>query len=188
MAGFINSKPEFGFMGAFTVTSCLMGPDCKFIIRQWHQESCNLFTLCLCKPGTGNTEAYKITVEDPLEDLPENLLVQDYTTKGIFEHLKNRDGKAIICHTEMTRYFEHSLKKQSDGESERQTFCRFHDGNSKVIRMSHGKPYTSKKDGQDEREFCQPQPYLNLHQMLGVLDDGFLDRISTCIIDSVIRK
>ena len=78
--------------------------------------------------------------------------------------------------------------------SERQMFCRFHDGNSKVIRTSHGRSSTSKKGGQDEKVclavggFCQPQPYLNLHQMLGVLDDGFLDRISTCIIDSVILK
>lgn len=199
MAGAINTQAEFLFLGAITVTSCLMGPECKFEVRQRHQEPCNLFTLCLCEPGTGKTQAYKIAVEDPLEDLPEKLLVHDYTTKGIFEHLKSRDGRAIICHAEMTSFFEHLLKKQSDGGSERQMFCRFHDGNSKVIRTSHGRPSTAKKDGQDEREelekvclavggFCQPQPYLNLHQMLGVLDDGFLDRISTCIVDSVILK
>ena len=99
----------------------------------------------------------------------------------------------------MTSFFEHLLKKQSDGGSERQMFCRFDNGNHKVIRTRHGRPSTSKKDGQDEREelenvclavsgFCQPQPYLNLHQMLGALDDGFLDRISMCIIDLVILK
>ena len=30
MAGSINIQPEFLFMGAITVTSCLMGPDCRF--------------------------------------------------------------------------------------------------------------------------------------------------------------
>jgi hypothetical protein len=36
--------------------------------------------------------------------------------------------------------------------------------------------------------FCQPQPYIHLHRFLGTSDDGFLDRISTCIIDSIILK
>ena len=36
--------------------------------------------------------------------------------------------------------------------------------------------------------FCQPQPYIHLHQFLGTSDDGFLDRISTCIIDLIIQK
>ena len=47
MAGSINIQPEFLFMGAITVTSCLMGPDCRLEIRQRHQKSCKLFTPCL---------------------------------------------------------------------------------------------------------------------------------------------
>lgn len=96
------------------------------------------------------------------------------------------------------------MKQQNEGSGKRQMFCRFRDGNSKIIRTSHGK--SGKKDEtpqdetpQDEREvlektclavggFCQPQPYINLHQMLGISDDGFLDRISMCIVNSVILK
>ena len=36
--------------------------------------------------------------------------------------------------------------------------------------------------------FCQPQPYIHLHQFLGSSGNGFLDQISTCIINSVILK
>ena len=103
----------------------------------------------------------------------------------------------MICHAEVSSFYENLLRQQSEGNGERQLFCRYHDGNAKIIRTSHGKG--SRKEGaiQDEREelekfclslggFCQPQPYLNLHQVLGTSDDGFLDRISTCIVDSVI--
>ncbi len=80
-------------------------------------------------------------------------------------------------------------------------FCRFHDGDSMIIRTSHGRAnkQTKETDVQDEREelkhaclsvggFCQPQPYINLHQTLGISDDGFLDRISTFIVESRILK
>jgi hypothetical protein len=198
MARAINTQPEFVLLEALTVTSCLMGPDCVFEIRNRHKEPCNIFTLCLCEPGTGKTQAYKVSVEDPLQALPIKVLVHDYTQKGLFEHLNSR-GRALICHGEMSSFYENLLKRQTEGNGERQMFCRFHDGNSKIIRTSHGKG--SKKEGalQDEREeleksclslggFCQPQPYLNLHHMLGTSDDGFLDRISTCLVDSVILR
>ena len=43
MAGAINTQPEFLFLGAITVTSCLLGPDCKFEVRQRHQETSNYY-------------------------------------------------------------------------------------------------------------------------------------------------
>ena len=100
----------------------------------------------------------------------------------------------------MTSFFKNLMKKQTDGASERQMFCQFLDGNSKLIRTSHGRSTQKSKDTEvDKREeleksclsvggFCQPQPYIHLHQFLGASDDGFLDCISTCIIDSVILK
>ena len=197
MARAVNTQPEFLLLEALTVTSCLMGPETVFEIRGRHQEPCNIFTICLCEPGTGKTQAYKVSVEDPLGTLPVKVLVHDYTQKGLFEHLSTRGGRALICHAEMSSFYKNFLRRQSEGNGERQLFCRYHDGNAKIIRTSHGKG--SRKDGaiQDEREelekfclslggFCRPQPYLNLHQMLGTSDDGFLDRISTCIVDSVI--
>ncbi len=192
MAGSVNTQPEFLLLGSLTVTSCLMGPNSVFEVRQRHKEPCNIYTVCLCEPGTGKTQAYKIAVENPLDVLTTKVLVHDYTIKGLFEHLSSRGGRALICHAEMTSFF--------DGASERQMFCRFHDGNSKLIRTSHGRSSQRKTDDAlDEREeleksclsiggFCQPQPYIHLHQYLGSSDDGFLDRISTCIIDSVILK
>lgn len=199
MAGSVNTQPEFVLLGSLTVTSCLMGPNSVFEIRQRHKEPCNIYTVCLCEPGTGKTQAYKIAIENPLEVLSTKVLVHDYTMKGLFEHLKSRGGRALICHAEMTSFFENLMKKQTDGASERQMFCRFHDGNSKLIRTSHGRNSRKADDALDEREeldisclsiggFCQPQPYINLHQFLGSSDDGFLDRISTCIIDSVILR
>lgn len=113
-------------------------------------------------------------------------------------------GRALICHAEMTSFYESLMRRQCEGNGERQMFCHFHDGNSLFIRTSHGR--ATKQTGsntqsrpQDEREelesaclalggFCQPQPYVNLHQTLGLSDDGFLDRISTCIVDSNILK
>ena len=145
-------------------------------------------------------QAYKIAVEVPLDVLTTKVLVHDYTMKGLFEHLSSRGGRALVCHAEMTSFFENLMKKQTDGASERQMFCRFHDGDSKLIRTSHGRASQKKPDAPlDEREeleksclsiggFCQPQPYIHLHQFLGSSDDGFLHRISTCIIDSVILR
>ena len=75
-----------------------MGPDCVFEVRERHLESCNMFTACLCEPGTGKTQAYKIAMEDPLEALPVQMLVHNYTSKGLFEHLKSRGGCALLCH------------------------------------------------------------------------------------------
>jgi hypothetical protein len=195
MAGAVNTQAEFLLLGAMTVTSSLMGPECFFEVGPRHREPCNIFTVCLCAPGTGKTQAYQIAVEKPLEGLDADLLVHDYTEKGLFKC--SRGGRAILCHAEMTSFFEHILKCQTDGASERQMFSRFHDGNSKLIRTSHGR--SSKNDGRDERQvlekvslsvggFCQPQPYINLHQMLSCSDDGFLDRIGICIVNSMILK
>jgi hypothetical protein len=202
MAGAINTQPEFILLGALTVASCLMGPECKFEVRSRHNEPCNIFTVCLCEPGTGKTQAYNVAVENPLQCLPSKTLIHDYTSKGLFEHLKTREGRALICHAEMTSFYKSLMKRQYEGNSERQMFCRFHNGNSSFIRTSHGrsnKGQNKQTKAQDEREelestclavggFCQPQPYVNLHQALGISDDGFLDRISTCIVASNILK
>ena len=55
--------------------------------------------------------AYKIAIEDPLDGLPIEILVHDYTSKGLFKHLKSREGRALVCHAEMTSFFENLLKK-----------------------------------------------------------------------------
>lgn len=129
MAKSVNTQPEFLFVAALSVTSCLMGPNCVFHVRERHQEPCNIFTMCLCEPGTGKTQAYKIAIEDPLDELPVEILVHDYTSKGLFEHLKSREGRALICHAEMTSFFDNLVKKQNEGGGEKEMICRYHDGN-----------------------------------------------------------
>ena len=151
MAGSVNTQPEFLLLGSLAVTSCLMGPNCVFKVRERHTEPCNIYTVSLCEPGTGKTQAYKIAIESPLEGLSTKILVHDYTMKGLFEHLTSRGGRALICHAEMTSFFENLMRKQTDGASERQMFCRFHDGNSKLIRTSHGRS-TQKNRRRDGRK------------------------------------
>ena len=126
----INIQPEFLLLKALTITSCLMGPECIFEIRERHQEPCNIFTICLCEPGTGKTQAYKVSVEDPLGALPVKILVHDYMQKGLFEHLSTR-GRALICHAEMPSFYENFLRRQSEGNGERQLFFCYDDGNAK---------------------------------------------------------
>ena len=60
MAGSVNTQPEFLLLGSLTVTSCLMGPNCVFEIRQRHKEPCNIYTVCLCEPGTGKTKRTRL--------------------------------------------------------------------------------------------------------------------------------
>ena len=201
MGGAINTQPEFLLIGALTVTSCLMGPECVFQVRERHLEQCNLFTLCLCEPGTGKTQANKVAVETPLKGIPTPVIMHEYTAKGLFDHLQTRGGRALLCHAEMSSFYETLMKRQSEGNGERQLFCRLHDGDTNMIRTIHGnsKSSSSQMKKQDSRTviektcmaiggFCQPQPFIYLYHMLGMLDDGFTDRISMCIIKSIILK
>ena len=75
----INTQPEFLLLEALTVTSCLMGPETVFEIRGRHQEPCNIFAICLCEPGTGKTQAYKVSVEDPWNIASESSCTRLYT-------------------------------------------------------------------------------------------------------------
>ena len=112
-----------------------MGPECTFTVRDRHQEQCNLFTLCLCEPGKGKTQAYKIAVESPLQKIPSPILIHHYTAKGLFDHLKTRDGRALLCHAEMSSFLETLIKRQTEGNGERQMFCQLHDGDTTMIKQ-----------------------------------------------------
>ena len=202
MAGAINTQPEFLLVSALTITSCLMGPDCVFAVRERHKEPCNLFTLCLCEPGTGKTQAYKIAVELPLSSVSSTLLIHEYTAKGLFDHLKTRGGRGLLCHAEMSSFLETLIRRQTEGNGERQLFCRLHDGDTTMIRTKHGSHGKARSDSPKDVQtdarvvldktcmavggFCQPQPFLHLYQMLGMSDDGFTDRLSVCLIKPVI--
>ena len=91
-----------------------MGPNCVFKVCKRHTEPCNIYTVSVCEPGTGKTQAYKIAIESRLENLSTKILVHDYTMKGLFDHLTSRGGRALICHEEMTSFLENLMKKQTD--------------------------------------------------------------------------
>ena len=95
------------------------------------------------------------------------------------------------------------MKHQNDGNSERQFFCRLHEGDSLFICTLHGNKRSKEVDSRgkmishDKRNilektctavagFYQPQPFITLYQVLGMLEDGFTYHISTCIVKSVI--
>ena len=104
----------FLLLGALTVTSCLMGPDCLFEVHQHHQEPCNIFTACLCEAGTGKTQAYKVAVEDPIQSLPTKDLVHDYTSKGLIEHLKTRACINLSCGDDQFLGAPHETSKRGE--------------------------------------------------------------------------
>ena len=203
MGGAINTQPEFLMVGALTVVSCLLGTETVFHVRERHEEPCNLFTLCLCEPGTGKTQAYKVAVESPLNSIEPPILVHEYTIKGLFDHLESSNGRALLCHPEMLSFYENLMKRQNEGNGERHFFCRLHDCDTNLIRTIHAR---NRSPGQQKNPastagrtvlkktcvgvggFCQPQPFLYLHHTLGMMDDGFTDRISLCVVKSRILK
>ena len=192
----VNTKPEFVLVAAMSVVSTLMGPKTKLRIRPTYSEPCNLFTVCLSEPGAGKSQAFELAVERPLRHLEnsvaQSVVVNDFTRKGLFQHLVAHDGRALIAHSEMSSFYELILKKQLECSGERQLFCRLYDGIAEWTLTSAGN--TSSKDNKREfREvlsenslalggFTQPEPFLQLFKPLANTRDGFLDRILICSI------
>ena len=129
------------------------------------------------------------------------MIIHEYTAKGLFDHLQTRGGRALLCHAEISNFYETLMKRQSKGNGERQLFCRLHDGDTNMIRTIHGnsKSSSSQTKKQDSRTviektcmavggFCQHQPFIYLYHMLGMRDDGFTARISMCIVKSIVLK
>ena len=129
----INMKPEFILLSVMSVISTLVGPKTKIKIRDRYHESCNLFLVCLSKSGAGKSQAFEVTVEEPLKQLKSpasSIVVHDFTRKGLFQHLVAHEGRALLAHSEMSSFYELTLKKQQEGSGERQLFCRLYDGSA----------------------------------------------------------
>ena len=193
----VNTRPEFILIAAISVVSTLMGPKTKLRIRDRYSEPCNLYTVCLSEPGAGKSQAFEVAVESPIKSLKEpahSVVVQDFTRKGLFQHLVSHEGRALLAHSEMSSFYELILKKQQEGSGERQLFCRLYDGISEWA-LTSACTGTSKTD-QEKRErrevlsesslalggFTQPEPFLQLFKPLAKTKDGFLDRILICSI------
>jgi hypothetical protein len=138
-----------------------------------------------------------LAVERPIRKLPDpadSVIVNDFTRKGLFQHLVAHEGRALIAHSEMSSFYELILKRQQEGSGERQLFCRLYDGVAEWSLTSAGTGSTVKDGKKREcREvltgnalafggFTQPEPFLQLFKPLAKTKDGFLDRILMCSI------
>ena len=64
--------------------------------------------------GCPKSAAYKIAADDPLTELSVEIgamAVQDYTRKGLMQHLVQHSGSAIIVYPEMSEFLDLVLKK-----------------------------------------------------------------------------
>lgn len=55
------------------------------------------------------------------------MLVDDYTRRGLFNHLLLHEGRALCAHEEMSALFDTIQKRQLELSGERQLYCRLYD-------------------------------------------------------------
>ena len=93
-----NTLPEFIFTAALTTVAALMGPKVYMRLRKEYPEPVNLFTICMAEPGAGKGQAFRMSIIDPIMSLGSplsNILVDEYTCRGLFRHLQQcRPGSA----------------------------------------------------------------------------------------------
>ena len=96
-----------------------------------HWQPTNLFAICVGFPGSGKSQAYRMTVREPLQSLASplsSILVDEYTIRGLFRHLHSHGGRELLAHEEMGAFFDLVQKRQLKGNAERQLYCRLYDG------------------------------------------------------------
>ena len=187
MARARRAQPEFLVGPLLAMTSVLIGPRTVIQATHFFKEPANIFTLTLCDTGAAKSAAYKIAVDDPLTELSGEigaLAFQDYTRKGLMQHLVQHSGRAIIVYPEMSEFLDLVLKKQNDLSGERQLYCKLFDG-SKWTDTRIGKESNRVEvdnlcvsvDG-----FAQPSVYLDQLMSLVNRNDGFLERFLTWVV------
>ena len=109
MARSRRAQPEFLAGPLLAMTSVLIGPRSVIQATEFFKEPSNIFTLTLCDTGAAKSAAYKIAVDDPMTELNAEiggLAVQDYTRKGLMQHLVQHGGRAIIVYPEMSEFLD----------------------------------------------------------------------------------
>ena len=122
-----NTRPEFIFMGALVSTAAIMGPKVKVRVSSRYEEPTNIYAICLAEPDAGKSQAFKLVMTEPIHALKEpsgSMRVENYTQLGLFKHLKDHDGKALIEMSDLVQ------RRQLEGSSERQLYCSLYDGGS----------------------------------------------------------
>lgn len=183
-----NTAPEYVFIGTLVTTAALMGPKSFVKVRKTYLEPTNLFAISVGFPGSGKSQAYKMTVREPLDALESplsSMLVDDYTKRGLFRHLQSHEGRALLAHEEMGAFFDLVQKRQLEGNGERQLYCRLYDGGQWVsstgLKKSEGRQETN-HNCVCMHGYLQPQPFIErIYPQLTESDDGFVDRLLWCI-------
>lgn len=125
-----NTLPEFIFTAALTTVAALMGPKVYVRLRKEYPEPVNLFTICMAEPGAGKSQAFRMSIIDPIMSLGSplsNILVDEYTRRGLFRHLQQNSGRGLLAYEELTSFFDQVHRRQLEGSGERQMFCRLYD-------------------------------------------------------------
>ena len=134
------------------------------------------------------------------------ILVDDYTRRGLFNHLQSHESRALVAHDEMSALFDIIQKRQLELSSERQLYCRLYDAGkwtnitgiivyqvgcfSALLHAWHCNNigYQKQEGKQQLDKVClciagllQPQPFIQrLYPSLMECNDGFVDRFLIC--------
>ena len=117
-----------------------------------------------------------------------DIMVDDYTRRGLFNHLLTHDGRALCAHEEMSALFDTIQKRQLELSGERQLYCRLY-GGGKWTNVTG-----TYRNILDEIAwihtwstavwiimYLMPLPFIQqLYPSLRECNDGFVDRFLIC--------
>lgn len=128
-----NTAPEYVFVGALIGNNVKCGVNgiqilCTLKLEDIIElEPTNLFAVCIGYiSGSGKSQAYRMTVREPLQSLPtplSSILVDDYMKKGLFMHLQKHEGRALLAHEELGAFLDLVQKRQLEGHGEIKGNC-----------------------------------------------------------------
>ena len=64
-----NTAQEFVLLGALVSTAAAMGPNTQVQVRATHREPTNLFAIGIGFPGSGKSQAFRLSLSSPLSSM-----------------------------------------------------------------------------------------------------------------------
>ena len=99
-----GAAKELMFMSILPTISALLGLS-KLQMTPMNKENLSLFTLCICPPSGGKNRCFSFGCKQPVTSVEENqgkcLLLDKFTEAGLWQHLMQNDGVALIMNKEM---------------------------------------------------------------------------------------
>lgn len=172
----VNSSGENMLMGLLAIIPGLIGSGGQLEVRKNYAEPASLFSISLADPGAGKSPAHSLLTRELCKANLSHLIIDRYTQNGLFDHMMNNDGVAIMFDAEMGMFLENVLKKQSEGTGERQLLCKLYDctawskvsGNQDRMEIPHPVPVIG--------GYSQPDTFIKTFIQLMERNDGFPDR------------